>query len=69
MNNHNNEQDDRPDLPTKLEFENTLDVAGVWFAAAALLAVLAAGIIVYRDADSSVRVASSDGVRVSVLVR
>jgi hypothetical protein len=68
MNNHNNEQNDHPDLPTKLEFENTLDVAGVWFAAAALLAVLAAGIIVYRDADS-IRVASSDGVRVSVLVR
>jgi hypothetical protein len=69
MNNHNNEQDDHPDLPTKFEFENTLDAAGVWFAAAALLAVLAAGIIVYRDADSGVRGASSDGVRVSVLVR
>jgi hypothetical protein len=38
------------DLPHHLEFENRADTTGLWFAAAALFAVLAAGIIVYRTA-------------------
>jgi hypothetical protein len=36
-------------LPTKLELENTMDASGMWFAAAVLFAVLAAGIIIYRQ--------------------
>jgi hypothetical protein len=40
------------ELPQKLEFENGADMTGMWFAAAVLFAVLAAGIIVYRTANS-----------------
>ena len=48
MNNNTNKQDDKSDLPTS----GTLDTGGMWFAAVALFAVLAAIIIVYRTADS-----------------
>ena len=48
------------ETPTKIEFENAADTTGFWFAAAVLFAVLAAGIIVYRAANSDIRVASSD---------
>lgn len=50
------------DLPRKLEFENGADATGFWFAAAVLFAVLAAGIIVYRTAnsDNHVRTATID---------
>jgi len=47
-------------LPVKLEFENRADATGLWFAAAVLFAVLAAGIIVYRTGNSDVRTASND---------
>ena len=48
MNNDKNKQDDKSDLLRN----STLDASGMWFAAVALFAVLAAIIIVYRTADS-----------------
>lgn len=58
-----NRQDDEAELPAKLEFEAMdscrMDSCGMWFAAAAVFAVLAAGTIVYRAANSDMRVASS----------
>jgi hypothetical protein len=52
---------DKPELPTKLKLENTMDASGMWFAAAVLFAVLAAGIIIYRAAnDDIIRTASND---------
>ena len=51
------------DLPHKLEFENRADTTGLWFAAAVLFAVLAAGIIVYRTATNEhagMRTAAND---------
>jgi hypothetical protein len=52
MDNENTKLSDHfgDDLPNKLEFENCADTTGMWFAAAVLFAVLAAGIIVYRTA-------------------
>ena len=47
-------------LTPKLEFENRADAAGLWFAAAVLFAVLAAGIIVYRSGNSDFRMATND---------
>jgi hypothetical protein len=52
---------DKPELPTKLKLENTMDASRMWFAAAVLFAVLAAGIIIYRAAnDDIIRTASND---------
>jgi hypothetical protein len=51
---------DKPAMPTKLKFENTMDASGMWFAAAVLFAVLAAGIIIYRAANDDIRTASND---------
>jgi hypothetical protein len=48
------------DLPAKLEFENGADATGLWFAAAAVFAVIAAGIILYRTADPEIRTAAND---------
>jgi hypothetical protein len=49
------------DLPPGHEFENAADASGLWFAAAVLFAVIAAGIIVYRSATSDpVRTAAND---------
>jgi len=49
------------DLPAKHEFEHAADATGLWFAAAALFALLAAGIIVYRSATSEpIRTAAND---------
>jgi hypothetical protein len=49
------------DLPPKLEFENAADSSGLWFAAAVVFAVIAAGIIVYRTATSDpIRTAAND---------
>ena len=48
MDNKRSKRSDKPELPTKLKIENTLDASGMWFAAAVLFAVLAAGIIIYR---------------------
>jgi hypothetical protein len=58
-----NRQDDEGELPAKLDFEAMdscrMDSCGMWFAAAAVFAILAAGTIVYRAANSDIRVASS----------
>jgi hypothetical protein len=48
------------ELPAKLEFENGADATGFWFSAAALFAVLAAVIIVYRTGNTDVHMASND---------
>jgi|GEM_PF-6311439 type IV secretory pathway TrbF-like protein len=44
----------------KLEFSNAADATGFWFAAAVLCAALAAGVIVYRSANSDIVTASND---------
>ena len=51
---------DESELPTELKLENTVDTSGMWFAAAALFAVLAAGIIIYRAANDDIRTAAND---------
>ena len=48
MDTHRNKQHGKPGLLSG----GTLDTSGVWFVAVALFAVLAAVIIVYRNADS-----------------
>ncbi len=48
------------DLPAKFEFENGADATGLWFAAAAVFAVIAAGVILYRTANPEIRTASND---------
>jgi hypothetical protein len=60
MDNKKSKLSDKPELPTKLKLENTMDASGIWFAAAALFAVLAAGIIIYRAANDDIRTASND---------
>ena len=55
-----NEIPPSPEISPKLEFENAVDAAGLWFAAAVLFGVLAADIIVYRAGDSVMRTASND---------
>ena len=50
---------DESELPTELKLENTLDTSGMWFAAAVLFAVLAAGIIIYRAANDDIRTAAN----------
>jgi hypothetical protein len=54
MRNNKSKQSDKPERQTKL------DTSGMWFAAAALLAVLAAGIITYRTANDDIHTAASD---------
>jgi hypothetical protein len=58
-----NRQDDDSALPAKLEFETMnsrcMDSSGMWFAAAAVFALLAAGTIIYRAANSDERIALS----------
>ena len=53
-----NRPDDQGELPAKLEFE-AMDSSGMWFAVAAVFALLAAGVIIYRAANSDLRIASS----------
>ena len=60
MDNNGSEQSDKSELPTELKLENTVDTSGVWFAAEVLLAVLAAGIIIYRVANDGIRTAAND---------
>jgi len=54
MENHVNRESSEVDckLPPRVEFENSADATGLWFAAAMLCAVLAAGVIVYRTGNS-----------------
>jgi hypothetical protein len=60
MDNNRNQSGEKPELPTKLKFENTVDTGGMWFAAVVLFAVLATGLIIYRAAHDDVRTASND---------
>ena len=60
MDNNESKPSDKSELPTELELENTVDTSGMWFAAAALFAVLAAGIIIYRAANDDIRTAAND---------
>ena len=60
MDNNGSKQSDKSELPTELKLENTVDTSGVWFAAEVLLAVLAAGIIIYRVANDGIRTAAND---------
>ena len=50
----------KPSDKSELKLENTLDTSGMWFAAAVLFAVLAAGIIIYRAANDGIRTAAND---------
>ena len=60
MDNNESKPSDKSELRTELELENTLDTGGMWFAAALLFAVLAAGIIIYRAANDDIRTAAND---------
>jgi hypothetical protein len=60
MDNNESRLGDESKLPTELRLENTMDASGMWFAAAVLFAVLAAGIIIYRAANNDIRTAGND---------
>jgi hypothetical protein len=60
MDNNGSKLNDKSELPTELRLENTVDTSGMWFAAAVLFAVLAAGIIIYRAANADIRTATND---------
>ena len=59
MDNNGSQPSEKRELPTELKLENTLDTSGMWFAAAVLFAVLAAGIIIYRAANDDIRTAAN----------
>jgi len=60
MDNDGSKPSDESELPTELRLENTMDTSGMWFAAAVLFAVLAAGIIIYRAVNDDIRTAAND---------
>ena len=60
MDNNGSKLNDESEPPNKLELENALDTSGMWFAAAVLFAVLAAGFIIYRAANDGIRTAADD---------
>jgi hypothetical protein len=60
MDNNGSKLNDKSEVPSELELENTVDTSGMWFAAAVLFAVLAAGIIIYRAANDGIRTAAND---------
>ena len=60
MDNNGSKLNDKSGVPSVLELENTMDTSGMWFAAAVLFAVLAAGIIIYRAANDDIRTAAND---------
>ena len=60
MDNDGSKLSDKSELPTELKLENTMDTSGMWFAAAVLFAVMAAGIIIYRAASDDIRTAAND---------
>ena len=60
MDNNGSKLSDKCELPSELRIENTMDTSGMWFAAAVLFAVLAAGIIIYRAANDDIRTAAND---------
>jgi hypothetical protein len=55
-----NKLSNKTELPNKPKLEITVDTSGMWFAAVALFAVLAAGIMIYRAANDDIRTASHD---------
>ena len=59
MDNNESKPSDKSELPAELKLENTVDTSGMWFAAAVLFAVLAAGIIIYRAANNDIRTAAN----------
>lgn len=59
MNNDKSKQSAKLKLPTRLEY-GAMDTAGMWFSAVVLLAVLAAGIIIYRAANDEIGIASNN---------
>ena len=59
MDNNGSKLSDKSELPAELKLENTVDTSGMWFAAAVLFAVLAAGIIIYRAANDGIRTAAN----------
>ena len=60
MDNNGSKLNDKSELPAELRLENTVDTSGMWFAAAVLFAVLAAGIIIYRAANDDIRTTVND---------
>ncbi len=50
-------------LSPRLEFANAADAIGLWFAAAVIVAVLAAGVIVYRGGNSDFVTAANEPMR------
>jgi hypothetical protein len=60
MDNNGSKLSDKSELPTELKLENTVATSGMWFAAAVLFAVLAAGIIIYRAVNDDIRTAAND---------
>ena len=60
MDNNGNKPSDESEPPTELRLENTVNTSGMWFAAAVLFAVLAAGIIIYRAANDGIHTAAND---------
>ena len=60
MDNNGSKLNDKSGVPSELELENTMDTSGMWFAAAVLFAVLAAGIIIYHAANDDIRTAAND---------
>ena len=59
MDNNGSKLSDESEPPTELRLENSMDTSGMWYAAAVLFAVLAAGIIIYRAANNDIRTASN----------
>ena len=60
MDKNGSKLNDKSELPSELKLENTMDTSGMWFAAAVLFAVLAAGIIIYRATNDGIRTAAND---------
>lgn len=60
MDSKTNQKSNKVELPRKLEFSNAADATGFWFAAVALCAVLAAGVILYRTGNPDMVTASND---------
>ena len=60
MDNNGSKLNDKSELRSELELQNPVDTSGLWFTAAVLFAVLAAGIIIYRAVNDDIRTASTD---------
>ena len=60
MDKNGSKPSDESELPTELKLENTVDTTGMWFAAAVLFAVLAAGIIIYRATNDDIHTAANE---------